>query len=86
MIKVPLALKSVGIGIQTSAGTIWTVLVTAEMLSGKGGLGYKTWESYTLLNYPKVLAGMILIGVSGYILNFGVNKLFKHFFGGYYVD
>ena len=85
-IKVPLALKALSIGVQTSSGTIWTVLVTAEMLSGKGGLGYKTWESYTLLNYPGVMVGMILIGISGYVLNVVVGMLFRKLFGGFYVE
>ncbi|TIM22643.1 MAG: ABC transporter permease, partial [Mesorhizobium sp.] len=29
------------------------------------GIGYYTWESYTLQNYPEIIVGMILIGLFG---------------------
>jgi NitT/TauT family transport system permease protein len=48
-------------------GTSWFSLVTAEMISGQFGIGYFTWESYTLQNYPDIVVGMIAIGVLGMI-------------------
>lgn len=35
------------------------------MISGQFGIGYYTWESYTLQNYPEIIVGMILIGLFG---------------------
>ena len=35
------------------------------MISGQFGIGYYTWESYTLQNYPEIIVGMILIGLLG---------------------
>jgi NitT/TauT family transport system permease protein len=46
-------------------GTSWFCLVTAEMISGQFGIGYYTWESYTLQNYPDIVVGMALIGLLG---------------------
>ena len=40
----------------------------AEMISGKVGLGYYTWKSYTLLAYEKVLLGIILMGLFVFFL------------------
>ena len=46
-------------------GTSWFCLITAEMISGQYGIGYYTWESYTLQNYSDIVVGMILIGLLG---------------------
>jgi NitT/TauT family transport system permease protein len=35
------------------------------MISGQFGIGYYTWESYTLQNYPNIVLGMISIGLLG---------------------
>jgi NitT/TauT family transport system permease protein len=35
------------------------------MISGQFGIGYYTWESYTLQNYADIVVGMLLIGLLG---------------------
>jgi NitT/TauT family transport system permease protein len=35
------------------------------MIAGQYGIGYFTWESYTLQNYPDIVVGMALIGLLG---------------------
>ena len=40
-------------------GTCWFCLVSAEMISGQFGIGYYTWESYTLQNYGGIIVGML---------------------------
>jgi NitT/TauT family transport system permease protein len=61
----PGALPSIVTGLSIGMGTSWFSLVTAEMISGQFGIGYYTWEAYTLQNYPDIVLGMILIGVLG---------------------
>jgi NitT/TauT family transport system permease protein len=56
---------SIVTGLAIGMGTSWFCLVTAEMISGQFGIGYYTWESYTLQNYPDIVVGMLLIGVLG---------------------
>jgi NitT/TauT family transport system permease protein len=36
-----------------------------EMIAGQYGIGYFTWESYTLQNYADIVVGMLLIGALG---------------------
>ncbi|MEY2340120.1 ABC transporter permease, partial [Acinetobacter baumannii] len=36
-----------------------------EMISGQHGIGYFTWESFTLQNYSNIVVGMVLIGALG---------------------
>jgi len=61
----PGALPSIVTGLSIGMGTSWFSLVTAEMISGQFGIGYYTWEAYTLQNYPHIVLGMISIGVLG---------------------
>ncbi len=61
----PSATPSIVTGAAIGMGTAWFCLVTAEMISGQYGIGYFTWESYTLQNYDDIVVGMLLIGVLG---------------------
>lgn len=61
----PGALPSIVTGLSIGMGTAWFSLITAEMVSGQFGIGYFTWEAYTLQNYPAIVLGMVVIGVLG---------------------
>jgi NitT/TauT family transport system permease protein len=64
-VVLPGALPAIVTGLSIGMGTSWFSLVTAEMISGQYGIGYYTWESYTLQKYPSIVLGMISIGVLG---------------------
>lgn len=61
----PSAAPSIVTGLSIGMGTCWFCLVTAEMISGQYGLGYYTWESYTVQDYANIIVGMLLIGLLG---------------------
>jgi NitT/TauT family transport system permease protein len=61
----PGALPAILTGLSIGMGTSWFSLVTAEMISGQFGIGYFTWEAYTLQNYADIVLGMIAIGLLG---------------------
>ncbi|HDG7211448.1 ABC transporter permease [Acinetobacter nosocomialis] len=62
---IPGALPNIITGLSIGMGTCWFCLVTAEMISGQHGIGYFTWESFTLQNYSNIVVGMVLIGALG---------------------
>ncbi|APA89730.1 ABC transporter permease (plasmid) [Paraburkholderia sprentiae WSM5005] len=64
-VVLPGAAPSIFTGLSIGMGTAWFCLVTAEMIAGQYGIGYFTWESYTLQNYADIVVGMTLIGVLG---------------------
>jgi NitT/TauT family transport system permease protein len=74
-VVLPGALPSIVTGLSIGMGTSWFSLVTAEMISGQFGIGYYTWESYTLQKYPHIVLGMIAIGILGMASSFGVRWL-----------
>jgi len=71
----PGALPSIITGLSIGMGTSWFSLITAEMISGQFGIGYYTWEAYTLQNYPDIVVGMIVIGVLGLLSSFLVRHI-----------
>jgi NitT/TauT family transport system permease protein len=64
-IILPSSLPGISAGLVIGMGNAWFCLVTAEILAGKYGIGYKTWESYVISEYPPIVMGMFLIGLLG---------------------
>lgn len=65
-IVVPGAMPFIFTGLQISMGVAWFSLVAAEMVSGRYGLGYLIMNSYTDVQYPTIVIGMITLGLVGY--------------------
>jgi NitT/TauT family transport system permease protein len=53
-------------GLSVGIGVAWICVISAEMISGRLGVGYRTWQAYTVLAYPNVFVGIITIGVLGF--------------------
>ncbi len=53
-------------GLSVGMGVAWICVISAEMISGRLGVGYRTWQAYTVLNYADVFVGIITIGVLGF--------------------
>ncbi|MCQ8896423.1 ABC transporter permease [Limnobacter humi] len=64
-VVLPAALPSVFTGLAVGMGVAWVSLIAAEMISGQFGVGYFTWEAYSLIEYPNIVLGMVVIGVLG---------------------
>jgi len=61
----PAVLPQIFTGLTVGMGVAWVSLIAAEMISGQFGIGYFTWEAYSLVQYPDIALGMITIGVLG---------------------
>jgi NitT/TauT family transport system permease protein len=53
-------------GLSVGMGVAWICVISAEMISGRLGIGYRTWQAYTVLDYPDVFVGILTIGVLGF--------------------
>lgn len=72
-VLIPFALPHILTGLRISFGIAWMVIVAAEMLSGKSGIGFFVWDAWNALSLPNVIAAIFIIGVTG--------LLFDRFFG-----
>jgi NitT/TauT family transport system permease protein len=61
----PATLPHIFTGLTIGMGVAWVSLIAAEMISGQFGIGYFTWEAYSLVQYPDIVLGMVCIGVLG---------------------
>ena len=85
-IILPGVLPSIVVGATVGVGITWAVVVAAEMISGGGsagsmggaaggGLGFFIWNSYVGGSYTQIVAGMISIGIAGYMSSAILRKL-----------
>jgi len=73
----PAALPQIIVGMRIGLGVAWLVVVAAEMIALRSGLGYLIMDSRNAGNrYELVVAGMIIIGLIGLLLD-GVMRLLE---------
>ncbi|MBT9167084.1 MAG: Bicarbonate transport system permease protein CmpB [Syntrophomonadaceae bacterium] len=65
----PGATPSIFAGVLIGAGMTWDMVIAAEMIAGGYGLGYMTWDAYVILQFPRIIFGMISIGLCGLALS-----------------
>ncbi|MDM8517199.1 ABC transporter permease [Desulfobacterales bacterium HSG16] len=73
----PAILPSVIQALRITVGIAWLVVVAAEMIAVNSGLGYLILDSRNALRMDYVMAGMIVIGLIGLILDFIMKRLGK---------
>ncbi|MEO8153024.1 MAG: ABC transporter permease [Rhizobacter sp.] len=64
-VVLPGAAPQIFTGLAVGMGVAWVSLIAAEMISGQFGIGYFTWEAYSLISYSEIVLGMITIGILG---------------------
>ena len=74
-VVMPAALPSIATGLAIGMGVSWFSLLAGEIISGQYGIGYFTWNAYSLINYPDIIVGMLTIGVLGTLSTLAVRKL-----------
>ncbi|MEU8899160.1 ABC transporter permease [Nocardia sp. NPDC048505] len=77
-VVLPGSLPGVFGGLSVGIGVAWICVVSAEMISGRLGVGYRTWQAYTIVDYPGVFVGIITIGVLGYTTSAAVELIGRH--------
>ncbi|MEO6740033.1 MAG: ABC transporter permease [Chthoniobacteraceae bacterium] len=74
----PAALPQIITGIRIALGVAWLVVVAAEMIAVNSGLGYLIIDARNAgKRYDLVVAGMVMIGLIGLVLDVLVRRLEK---------
>lgn len=76
-VVIPAVLPQIIVGMRIGLGVAWLVVVAAEMIALRSGLGYLIMDSRNAGNrYDLVIAGMAIIGVIGLLLD-GLMRLLE---------
>ena len=65
---VPATMPAVFTSLRIGVGTAIAVLFIAEAMAGSTGLGYYIMQSWSMVNYPRMFAGIIAMALLGVIL------------------
>jgi len=72
----PSVLPQLVIGLRITLGVAWLVVVAAEMIAVNSGLGFLIVDARNAGNrYDLVVAGMVIIGLIGLLLDLGARRL-----------
>ena len=76
-VVIPAVLPEIIVGMRIGIGVAWLVVVAAEMIALRSGLGYLIMDSRNAGNrYDLVIAAMIIIGTIGLMLD-GITRLLE---------
>ncbi|MBD2415423.1 nitrate ABC transporter, permease protein [Nostoc calcicola FACHB-389] len=71
----PASLPYIFTGLRISLGIAWLVIVAVEMLTGGVGIGFFVWDEWSRLNLSSVFLAVLVIGLTGLILDYAVGKI-----------
>src|SRR6266542_591532 len=76
-VTLPAIAPQVITSLRVTAGLAWLVVVAAEMIAGRDGLGFAIWDARNGLRMDLLVAGMIVIGVIGMVIDRVLMRLTK---------
>jgi NitT/TauT family transport system permease protein len=74
-VVLPAAFPSIRTGMIVGMGVSWFSLLAGEIISGQYGIGYFTWNAYSVIDYPDIVVGMLMIGMLGTLSSYLVRGL-----------
>lgn len=74
-IVVPSAMPSIVTGLRVAMGFAWILVIVAEWLAVRQGLGHTLLDAYSFVRYDYVIAAMISIGFVGFLSDRVVARL-----------
>ncbi|MBO4352454.1 MAG: ABC transporter permease [Eggerthellaceae bacterium] len=67
-VVIPATMPAVFTSLRIGVGTAIAVLFIAEAMAGSTGLGYFIMQSWSMVNYPRMFAGIIALALLGVVL------------------
>lgn len=63
----PAAMPYIFTGLRLGVGLAWVLVIVAEMLAVKSGLGFAMWDAYYFLRLDVIIAAMLSVGALGFV-------------------
>jgi taurine transport system permease protein len=68
-VVIPACLPHICTGMRIALGFTYTVLVAAEIVAASAGVGWMIWDAAKFLLTPVVIMGLIVLGLTGWVLD-----------------
>jgi nitrate/nitrite transport system permease protein len=75
----PFVLPYMMTGVRLSIGVAWLVIVAAEMLTGRVGIGFWVWDEWNNLNVEHIIIAIFIVGIVGLLLEWALTQIAKKF-------
>ncbi len=79
-VLVPASLPGIVDSLRTILGWAWTYLIVAELVAANAGIGYMIIESQRYIETPRIIAGIVTIGILGLVSDTIFKQLYKWLF------
>jgi NitT/TauT family transport system permease protein len=66
-VVIPSALPSIMTGLRLGVGVAWVLVIVAEMLAVKSGLGFVLWDAFQFIRMDIIVAAMLSVGIIGFL-------------------
>jgi NitT/TauT family transport system permease protein len=74
-VVLPAAMPFIFTGLRLGIGLAWVLVIVAEMLAVKSGLGFAMWDAYYFLRMDIIIAAMLSVGVLGFLSDLAIRLL-----------
>jgi NitT/TauT family transport system permease protein len=71
----PSAMPFIFTGLRLGIGLAWVLVIVAEMLAVKSGLGFAMWDAYYFLRLDVIIAAILSVGVLGFVSDLAIRLL-----------
>lgn len=76
-VTLPATLPQIITAVRVAGGIAWMVVVAAEMIAGRDGLGFAIWDARNGLRTDLLVCEMFVIGLIGITLDWALSQLMK---------
>jgi NitT/TauT family transport system permease protein len=66
-VVLPAAMPFIFTGLRLGIGLAWVLVIVAEMMAVKSGLGFVMWDAYYFLRLDIIIGAMLSVGVLGFL-------------------
>jgi NitT/TauT family transport system permease protein len=74
-VVIPSALPYIFTGLRLGVGLAWVLVIVAEMLAVKSGLGFAMWDAYYFLRMDIIIAAMLSVGCLGFLSDLAIQLI-----------
>ena len=75
----PAAMPYIFTGLRLGIGLAWVLVIVAEMMAVKSGLGFAMWDAYYFLRLDIIIAAMLSVGALGFLSDLIIRLIGRRF-------